>query len=311
MKIESIQAFLAVAKLKNFTRAAEKLYVTQPALSRAIAGLEKELGGNLFERSTRSVELTELGEICRAPMEKILRGYEELMDGVDGVRRSALCGTLRIGYNPISGQPRYLVEALSVLSRRYEKISVELQCAYAPALLEAVASGSIDCCFISDAYLKQEEGFSVFPIHSINLFAMVPQQNAFAAHAELRLAELENEPVVMIQRKRAPELYDTTMAAFHEAGIAPHIIKEVSSVEELSVMVRACNAIALMTSSEAMFQQNDLKIFPLRDVPPRAVRVLAWKTENRNPCIGVLREILTALPPAVVARESGGTFGIG
>ena len=194
--------FVAVAEERNFTRAAERLHVAQPALSRQVRLLEDELGVELLRRTTHAVELTEAGEL-------LLERGSRLLDDADalwqGVRRAAAgeAGTIRLGYGASSAYetaPRLL----AALASRLPELAVETQVLATPAILSEVADGSLDAgivrCAPSGVVLRREpQGVLVDPEHPL------------ALRDAVGVDELRDELLLMHPRAENPGHYDAVL----------------------------------------------------------------------------------------------------
>ena len=194
--------FVAVAEERNFTRAAERLHVAQPALSRQVRLLEDELGVELLRRTTHAVELTEAGELLLERGSRLLGDADALWQGV---RRAAAgeVGTIRLGYGASSAYetaPRLL----AALASRLPELAVETQVLATPAILSGVADGSLDAgivrCAPSGVVLRREpQGVLVDPEHPL------------ALRDAVGVDELRDELLLMHPRAENPGHYDAVL----------------------------------------------------------------------------------------------------
>ena len=125
LSIQKLKAFLIIAETLNFTKAAEQMYMTQPAYSRLISSLEKDLGVQLLKRTTRKVVLTEAGEICLIRARQVVDSYQMLCEEAERLRRGE-GNRLKIGYNPFGGPPASVTSAIQKLMERYTPEMVQL-----------------------------------------------------------------------------------------------------------------------------------------------------------------------------------------
>jgi DNA-binding transcriptional LysR family regulator len=195
--------FVAVAEERNFTRAAHRLHVAQPALSRQVRLLEDELGVELLRRTTHDVELTAAGAL-------LLERGARLLDEADalwrGVRRLAAgeIGTIRLGYSASSGYET-APKLLGALAERLPELVVETQVLATPAILAGVADGSLDAgivrCAPSGQVLRQEpQGVLLHPEHRL------------AAREAVGVDDLRNELILIHPRAENPGHYDALLA---------------------------------------------------------------------------------------------------
>ena len=141
ISIQALKAFRAAAEMGNFTRAAERVYLSQPAFSRLISALEKDLGVTLFRRSTRQVELTEEGKACLVRVEQILSAYDLMLSELERMRNGQ---ELRVGFNPVSGPPEFLIAALRRMGEEHPDTRIGLVRSYSLDLVSRVVGGDLD-----------------------------------------------------------------------------------------------------------------------------------------------------------------------
>jgi DNA-binding transcriptional LysR family regulator len=194
--------FVAVAEERNFTRAAERLHVAQPALSRQIRLLEDELGVELLRRTTHAVELTAAGELLLERGSRLLGDADALWRGVRRVAAGE-AGTIRLGYGASSGYET-APKLLAALAERLPELVVETQVLATPAILAGVADGSLDAgivrCAPSGSVLRREpQGVLLEPGHRL------------AARESVRVDELRDELILIHPRAENPGHYDALL----------------------------------------------------------------------------------------------------
>jgi DNA-binding transcriptional LysR family regulator len=195
--------FVAVARERNFTRAAERLHIAQPALSRQIRLLEDELGVELLRRTTHDVELTEAGALLLERGARLLSDADALWSGV---RRLAAgeAGTVRLAYGA-SAAYETAPKLLAALAERLPELVVETQVLATPAILAGVADGSLDAgivrCARSGEVLRREpQGVLLHPGHPL------------AAREAIGVDELREELILIHPRGENPGHYDALLA---------------------------------------------------------------------------------------------------
>jgi DNA-binding transcriptional LysR family regulator len=195
--------FVAVAQERNFTRAAERLHIAQPALSRQIRLLEDELGVELLRRTTHDVELTEAGELLLERGSALLGDADALWRAVSRVAAGER-GTIRLAYGASSGYET-APKLLAALAERLPELVVETQVLATPAILAGVADGSLDAgivrCAPSGEVLRREpQGVLLHPDHRL------------AARDALGVSELREELILIHPRAENPGHYDALLA---------------------------------------------------------------------------------------------------
>ncbi|MFJ2814723.1 MULTISPECIES: LysR family transcriptional regulator [unclassified Streptomyces] len=233
MELRHLQHFVAVAEDQHFTRAAERLMVSQSGLSASIRALERELRAPLFVRTTRRVTLTEAGRALLGEAERILaqvRSAQEAVAAVQGVLR----GTLSLGAEQcIAGVD--VPGLLAAFRRRHPDVEIRLRQTGSGALAEGVAAGRLDLAF---AYRTQDD---TDQLRSVSLAgeAMTvlchPSHRFAAAGAPLVPGELAGEVFVDFHPDWGPRR--TTDAAFAAVGVARTVALEVNDVHSLLDLV--------------------------------------------------------------------------
>ncbi|MGW3359015.1 LysR family transcriptional regulator [Streptomyces bungoensis] len=233
MELRHLQHFVAVAEDQHFTRAAERLMVSQSGLSASIRALERELRAPLFVRTTRRVTLTEAGRALLREAEGILaqvRAAHEAVAAVQGVLR----GTLALGTEQcIAGVP--VARLLAAFRRRHPDVEVRLRQAGSGALAEEVAAGRLDLAF---AYRTRADGDQLRSVSLAGEPMTVlchPSHRLAAAGAVLAPEDLAGEVFVDFHPDWGPRR--TTDAAFTAAGVRRTVALEVNDVHSLLDLV--------------------------------------------------------------------------
>lgn len=297
MKMNDIHAFVVVAEKKNFTRAAEALFITQPALSRKIRDLEKALNCRLFERNTRKVKLTLAGEtlyrhakiadreLCEAEAE-----IEELIHKPAQI--------LRIGYTPVSGRQTLLLDALNYACEKYPGIEFKLRRAYVESLVEQLREGRLDCSLISDTRAI-EEGLEYEAVYPISRYVVLSRKHPLAREKSVSFEQIAREPRIMLSASLAPYHVKSIEEADKRLGIEPNITAEARDVEELLMYVWMGKGIGILTGSLSM--DDRVVSIPIHAGFPVRTRTVAWVKGRKTALVDRLIESIKA-----VVREDNG-----
>ncbi|MFE9452822.1 LysR substrate-binding domain-containing protein [Streptomyces sp. NPDC006739] len=233
MELRHLQHFVAVAEDQHFTRAAERLMVSQSGLSASIRALERELRAPLFVRTTRRVTLTEAGRALLTEAQRILaqvRAAHEAVAAVQGVLR----GTLALGTEQcIAGV--HVAGLLAAFRRRHPDVEIRLRQAGSGALAEEVAAGRLDLAFAYRTRADTEQPRSV-PLTSEPMTVLChPEHRLASAGAALAPDDLAGEVFVDFHPDWGPRR--TTDAAFASAGVRRTVALEVNDVHSLLDLV--------------------------------------------------------------------------
>ncbi|WP_328718661.1 LysR substrate-binding domain-containing protein [Streptomyces sp. NBC_00247] len=294
MELRHLRGFVAVAEELHFGRAARRLRMAQPPLSRQIRGLEKELGVQLFERSTRSVRLTGAGESFLEPVRRVLAG----LDTAVGVARAAgrgEYGRVTIGFAGASSH-----ETLPKLTRAVRAAHPGLELVmtgqtYANVALARVADGSLDLGFVRLPVSRPGVAHRV--IGEEELICALPCDHPLAGLPAVPLGALADEPFVSFPADAGSTVRDAMEQACAAHGFAPHVVQEAPDSYTIMALVAAGVGVTLTVSSCGHIQQNGLVHRPLAGPPVRRHTALAWREDNPSAALrAVLAVAAQALP---------------
>ncbi|WP_309051744.1 LysR substrate-binding domain-containing protein [Streptomyces sp.] len=289
MELRHLQHFVAVAEERHFTRAAERLLVSQSGLSASIRALERELRAPLFVRSTRRVTLTEAGRALLVEAERVLaqvRAAHEAVAAVQGVLR----GTLALGTEQcIAGVP--VAGLLAAFRRRHPDVEIRLRQEGSLALAEEVAAGRLDLAF---AYRAGAESEQVRPVplaaEPMTLLCH-PDHPLAASDAELSPPDLAGEVFVDFHPGWGPRR--ATDAAFAAAGVRRSVALEVNDVHSLLDLVDENLGVAAVPA-HFRHKRPSLRALPLRGTDGEVYETVALlpAPEATSPAARALMRLL-------------------
>jgi DNA-binding transcriptional LysR family regulator len=223
MELRHLRYFVAVAEELNFTRAASRLRVAQPALSSQIKDLEQELEVELFERGRTGVQLTRSGKAFYARARGILT---QAADAANEARTVAgkLSGTLVIGF--LSGlHLNYLAPAVQAFKKAQREVTLEFFHGVNAQQLKALREGRLDIGFIM--LPAPIEGYAQEVIWRVPFKVVLPKRHPLAGRSSFELADLRHEDFVFCTRESRPEFYDEFYRHCANAGFRPRVVQEV------------------------------------------------------------------------------------
>lgn len=292
--LEQLRAFVAVAEEGSFTRAAERLRMTQPPLSRAVQNLERQVAVVLIDRSQRGARLTPAGTAMLERARHILI----LADGaVSQVRRTAegTIGTLRIGYTAMTARA-VLGPLVKRMTEVAPDVALELTELVTPAQIEALTSGHQDLGIVRD--FPTSSTLRSRTVHQEQLLLAVRHDHPFANGEPPTLRDVAAEPLVGYTPMSARYFHDMVTSAFRRVGATPQIAQRATQVNSVLTLVEAGLGLALVPESAQ--SMADVRFIALDELRDHAVRAhVAWSTANDNP---VLPRALNCLP---AYREQG------
>lgn len=263
--LRELECFTAVAEELSFTRAAAKLHVAQPPLSRHVRALEEKLGTLLFERAARRVTLTAAGALFYEETRTIL---PQLRHAGETTRRFASGQTqrLRLGFVSAVLGPE-LTGVLRRFRERHPTVQLIVQDGLPAELLAAVARGTLDGAFVGLRPPERTPGIAFQNWLSEPVAAFVPLGHRLAGKRAIALRELAGEPLVAVSHEAAPAFAAFLHERCAEAGFRPRIVVESMRAQAVAVMVAAGSGIALLPASLARVVGKAAAVVPLKQAP--------------------------------------------
>lgn len=282
MELRHLRYFVALAEALNFGRAAQRLAISQPPLSRQIRALEDELATPLFARDKRSVRLTPAGAALLPGARRLLREADALREGARHVAAGAV-GTLALGF--ISVAAYNLLPALAPrFRRRHPGVKLALQEGTTDGLLDALRQGEIDVGLVLAPVSDAQLGYR--PLVREPLIAAVPARaRARYAAGPLRLATLAEAPFILFPRRAGPALHDLVVGLCRRAGFVPRVEQEAIQMQTIVSLVAAGMGVALVPESLRHLRRTGVEYRALRDRSPPIEIGMAWRAGDDSPLV--------------------------
>jgi LysR family transcriptional regulator, benzoate and cis,cis-muconate-responsive activator of ben and cat genes len=285
--------FREVARQLHYRKAAESLAVAQPALSRSISQLEREMGVDLLNRTRRKVELTAAGRAFLERIEPLLRALAAVPADIQALA-GGQAGQVRVAFTGLA-MATVLPGILREFNRRYPGIRVELNESPTSAQLESLKSGEIACGFFHPE-ATPTPGLSTKLLLQEKNGVLLPADHALVKSKKLRLRDLAGTPFVMFPRAHNPGFYDRVLAAFQQAGVTPRIADEVWPRANAIGLVRAGLGATFMTPSEAKQLPEEVAFRVLEGSAPESRLVLGWRKDVLpDPALGAFLVVAGAV----------------
>ena len=269
VELRQLRYFLAVADELHFGRAAERLHISQPPLTVAIRRLERELGSELFDRTTRRVSLTPAGEAFRSRIQPALA---ELDDAAGDVAEAASgrSGRLRVGFVS-SASYTTVPEAIRVFRQRRPRVELVLSPLTSGEQVEQLLDGGLDLGLLRDP--DKVPGLRFELLASEDLVAVVPERHPLATAREIRPEQLEGEPLVLFPYRLMPGFVSRVMSLLEPLGTPPHVAQQAIHQETVLGLVAAGLGISLLPESVSRFQMPGVAIRPLAGRPQTELHI--------------------------------------
>lgn len=243
MDIRSLRYFVEVVQLNGFSRAAEHLFVTQPAISRSIKKLEQELGYTLLVREFDGGRLTDEGEILFSHAKQILMQFHSMNKALKE-RAGPLSGVLNVGLPPVIAST-YFADIIMVFSQRYPQIELKIIELGSRKMMEAMLKGEVETAAVMLPF--ENEQFDLHVFSSDRLMLLVSEQHPLALHSSVKFAEVVDEPFIFFSDDfRINELVTSACGIY---GKKPTVVGRSGHLDLVTAMVRAGVGITLLPDS--------------------------------------------------------------
>ena len=274
MELRHLRYFIGVAEEENVSRAALKLHVSQPALSRQIRDLEEELGFSLLERSAKSVRLTEAGRTFLIEARAVLQRAENAVKTARAIATGG-SGELHVGYAP-SLTARILPQTLRAFQAESATVRVKLHDLSTEEMLAGLREGKLQIAFVVRLTPALLRGLRFEELARDAMCLAVAPRHPLAGRRTVTLAEAAREPLITYSRKDYPDAHENLAALFANIKIKPRIAEEYDSVSSLIAAVEAGNGVAIAPQSLTCTAGPRLKLIPFSPAPAPLVVGAAW-----------------------------------
>jgi DNA-binding transcriptional LysR family regulator len=293
----ALRYFVAVAEELHFTRAAERLYIAQPALSEQIQRLEGELGVELFRRTTRKVELTAAGEEFLSRARRILAEADEALADASRAARGET-GRIRVATGATAGLEQ-VPRVLHAFREERPLVHLDLRQSDWEEYSGGLVDGSVDAAFLWLPF--KHEALSFAAVHEEPRMAALEAGHPLAAERELRMEQLVDEPWPWADTD--PEVLAFWTGAAYRGGAAARWGPTVRSMEGMLEAVRSGLCVATVPASQARVSAlPGIAFRPVADLTPATLAV-GWRTSDETPVVQAFVEIARR----VAAGDSSGS----
>ncbi|WP_100487368.1 acetoin biosynthesis transcriptional regulator AlsR [Sporolactobacillus pectinivorans] len=281
MELRHLIYFITVAEELHFGRAAERLQMTQPPLSKQIQQLEEEMGVTLFKRNKRHVELTTAGEFFLPEARQAIAQIDQAVDTAQRAQRGEF-GRLVIGF---VGSATYdiLPQFIREYRRIFPHVAVILHEMSTPAQVSALIGGRIDVGLLH-------------PPVSSSLIETAPAKRGFAALSlskndplarqdKIRIEDLRDKPFIVVSREIWPGLYDEFLSLFQNVDFTPKIVQEATEYQMVVGLVSAGIGIGVVPATAEKLFNLEVVYRRIEDHPLHAVLSMAHLKKNSNPAL--------------------------
>jgi DNA-binding transcriptional LysR family regulator len=281
LELRHLRYFVAVAEELHFSRAAKRLHMAQPPLSQQIRKLEQYIGHPLFTRNSRTVALTQAGEMLLERSRYLLRRLEDDLETVRRVGRGEI-GTLTVGFIG-SAMLTVLPALIGSYRKRFPKVDLRLRELTTSSLVDAIRQGAADLGFLRDA--GPTEGLMVEQVLAERFVVALAETHPLANGKKVALAELKGEPLILFARELGPMAWDKTIALCETSGFRPAIVQDAPEWLTVLRLVSSGLGFSIAPACVATIQTPGVVCRELTKCPVSTNIELARRRDYLNPIV--------------------------
>jgi DNA-binding transcriptional LysR family regulator len=276
LPMTELRAFVTLAEQLHFGRAADRLHITQPALTKQIQRLEEAVGGALVLRGYREVQLTPAGEVLLPRAERLLQESAAALDTARRAVRGQL-GVLRIGFGLATIQ-KLLPDLLLQFRSTLPGVELRLRDMATPAQVAALVRGDLDVGFVRLPVIDPR--IDTQPILRERLVALLGTHSRWNSRDGLRSAS--QQPFITIARTSSASFYDHVIAVCRAAGFTPNIAQEANELFTMMMLVQGGMGIALAPSSATIRRPPGVRVRVLKEAEAAWDIGIAWRQARHD-----------------------------
>lgn len=294
MELRHLRYFVAVAEELHFGRAAKRLHLVQPALSKQVFNLEEELGVQLLHRTKRRVRLTEAGRVFLEESRQVLASAERAQDAARRAARGQT-GRLAVGF---IGPATYSVvpEILKLFRERFPDVELALHEWTTAEQIKRLHEEYIQVGFVRPPF--GDMGLDLKTVRRDPVVIILPEGHPLASREAVPLKALEDEPLIMVPRQREPGVFDRFIALCNQAGFSPRVVQEAHQVHTIVGLVAARVGVSFAGDPITNLRRPGVVYRPLCDPSLQLDLALARRREDPPPVLqaflSVVEEVTTS-----------------
>ena len=295
MELRHLRYFVAVGEEQHYGRAARRLHVAQPALSRQIQDLEEEIGFKLFDRLPRGVKISAAGKSFLEDAQRILQQVSEATTRAARVTRG-LCGPLRVGFAESASWHGVVPDSFRQFRERQPDAELQLNPLSSLEQVEAVQSGRLDAGFVFD-FPRTDRELDQIRVASHNLLLAAPKGHPLTKLKKLLLRDMADTTFVWFPRRQSPAYYDRLMNACFRGGLkTPHIVQEALDQATMLSLVTCRLGVAFVSDSIRWRCPEGVVLLPVTDLNLALPLSLVWRKDNISPLLAKFVAGVRSLP---------------
>ncbi len=284
MELRHLRYFIAVAEELHFTRAAERLHIGQPPLSHAIQVLEADVGALLFERTKRSVRMTEAGKLFLIDARRILALSEQAAETARRAQRGQ-AGELRIGFTFSTPLTPLFATVINRYRQQYPGVSLTLHEMATHGQLDALHQHRLDLGFVRPPEGNHADDIVLTPLRQDRLVVVLPRALALARQKSIEMAQLKELPFVMYPASAGTGIYPQIFRMCRDAGFVPKIGQEADEASTIIGLVAAGCGVSVLPASFERIRMDGVCYRQIADAGASTQLLLAQRGGESTPLV--------------------------
>lgn len=288
LELRHFSYFLAVAEELHFRKAAERLFISQPGLSRQIRQMEEILQAELFIRTKRSVALTAAGEFLYHEI-KYMFNHIEFVEKQVGMIDKGLDGEIRLGFLG-SAMQQVIPSLLMKMNGQFPKIRSSLEEMSNHDQLKAILHDDLDLGFVRLENLP--DGLLIKPVYKDTFSLVVPQNHWLSRENFTGVDQAKEESFILFSVDYSSTYYHKIISICEDKGFRPTVSHKSVHAQTIFKLVEIGLGVAIVPTALQHGYNLGVKFIEIKDIPQEAVLSVVWKADNRNP---VLHQVINLI----------------
>lgn len=288
LELRHLRYFLSLSNELHFGRAAQKLFISQPALSRQILQLEEIFGSKLFKRDKRNVSLTETGEYLFEEVRLIFNHLDNVSKTINHIEKGDV-GEIKIGFVG-SAMNSIIPELISNLQHSAPGIHTELTELPNQEQIDRIRRDEIDIGFIRT--MRLPDGLEKLNVFEETFSLVLPKNHYLTTENFESVIQLKDEAFILFSSQYSHGYFEKIMSIFEDQHFTPIVAHESVHANTIFRLIEKNLGIGIVPTSLTVGYSLDFKTIELRNIPQRTTLSAIWKQNYRNPLIGKFLELL-------------------
>lgn len=281
LELRHLKYFLAVAEDLHFRKAAERLFISQPGLSRQIKQMEDDLGIKLFERHNRKVELTKAGSYLKTEITQHIKDLDRILNQAK-LLNDGIGGDLKFGY--VGSAMQEIIPNL-LLKFRTENPNAQFSLKELDnqKQIDSLLTHDIDIGFVRLERVPRD--LQIKPVLKENFCLVLPKNHPINANNFKSLKQLKNDAFILFDSKYSASYFEKVMQIFDDNGFTPIIAHNTIHASSIYKLVENDFGISIVPKSLQNKNEKGIKFIELTNIPQKTVLSVIWNKKNRNPIL--------------------------